>query len=440
MNKQKVFGYIEARSNEIVELASKLISIPSVNDGSDYSKNNEKAVQEYIKNYMEASGLETDIWTEDEAGLRPNVVGTIKGISEDRNLIINGHADVVPVNEPEKWSSDAFSPVIREGKLFGRGASDMKGPLASYLFAAKALKACGVKLEGNLYVETVCGEESNEGSTIGSASAVRRGYKAPFAIVAEPTALEIHTTSSGFMLFELTIPGKAVHSCCRNQVIYPQDIGMQYGPSVGVDAIKKALPFINLFYRLEDELNVQWRHPVMGAGGSPLHDCQGVGTFTINPSIIQGGGYRAAVCSSVTITCGVSHPYTVSQDEVIKKIKGAIDAQAATDSWFDEHPPVLKMPARRPWRPFYTSLDHPGIARLKESATQAIGKQAVLSGFRAVCDATYLTELGIPTVVMGPGNLSWGVHGDDEYILIDEMVKAAKVYAAFTMDYCGTIL
>jgi len=438
MAKQEILDYIEAGRDELIALASKLISISSINNGLDYSQDNEKAVQEYIKNYMDKIGLETDMWAEDEASLRPNVVGTIRGSGGEKNLILNGHADVVPINEPEKWTHDAFSPCISDGKLFGRGASDMKGPLASCLFAAKALKACGVKLKGDLYVESVCGEESNQGSTIGSASVVRRGYKAPLAIIAEPTSLEIHTTSAGLMLFELTIPGKAVHASCRNQVIYPQHYGMESGPSVGVDALKKALPFIDLFYRLEDEFNFQWKHPVIGAGGHPSYDSQGVGTFIINPSIIQGGSYRAAVCGSVTITCYVLHPYTVPQEEVIKKIKTAIEAQAATDSWFDENPPILKLPVRPPWRPFYTASDHLGIAKLRESVTQVLGKQAVLSGFRAVCDATYITELGIPTVVFGPGNLSCGVHGDNEYIQIDEMVQAAKIYAAFVMDYCGT--
>jgi len=437
MRYKKVFEYIDSRRDELIALAKDLVAIPSVNDASDYSTDNETNVQLFLEKTLKSYGLETDLWCEDSEQRRPNLVATLRGSGGGKNLILNGHSDVVPVMEPKKWTSPAFSPQVREGKLYGRGAVDMKGGLAAMAFAAKALIECNIALKGNLYLEMVCGEESNQGATIGTAATIRHGYKAPFAVVAEPTSLEIHTTSIGIMLLELIIDGKAVHACCRNQAVYPQRFGMRCGPEVAVDALKKTLPFLDLLYRLEDELNLTWRHEIMGAGGVTAPDQQGVGTFSVNPSIIQGGGYRAAVCSNVKVYCNILWPYSIPMDDVVALIKKKLYALASTDSWFDEHPIEVNLPARQPWLPFYTDMKLPEISQLCSAVESITKKTAVVSGFRAVCDATYFMDNDIPVVICGPGSLSSGAHGDDEFVEIEELIQAAKIYATFAMDQCN---
>ena len=434
---ERVCKYIDDHRDEIIEYAKELISIPSIDDGAHFDVDNELAVAKFIKNKLKSFGLETDMWCEDAKGQRPNVVATLKGTGGGKNLIINGHTDVVPIMEPEKWVSHPFKPEIRDGKLYGRGATDMKSALAAMAYAAKAIKDCDIPIKGDLYLEMVCGEEQNAGATLGTAATIRRGYKAPFALVAEPTSLEIHTTSIGIMLLELNIDGKAVHACCRNQTVYPQHKGMRHGSEVGVDAIAKALPFIQLMYRLEDELNFDYRHEIMGSGGYDVPDHQGVGTFSINPSIIEAGGYRAAVCGRFKMYCNILWPANVTMEEVAKKVTDAIMAQAATDSWFKEHPPVVKLPARLPWQPFNTDVNDPGVQTLRASIEKALGEVAPISGFRGVCDATYFMDNGIATAVCGPGCLSNAAHGDNEYVDVEEIIKAAKIYAVFALEHCN---
>jgi acetylornithine deacetylase len=241
-----------------------------------------KQIQEWIAADLAQAGLAVDKWAEDPAGVRPNVVATLKGTGGGKNLILNGHCDVVPVLEPKRWLTDPFSAVEKDGNIYGRGASDMKGGLAAVIWAAKAVAACGARLKGDVYVASTVGEETGEGATIGTAAVVRRGYQAPFAIVAEPTDLELQTASSGIFVFELIVRGKAVHGACRNQVIFPQRYGLASGQEVGVDALQKALPIIEMIYRMEQDWNLNWRHPVVGSGGQPFPDKQGVGAFCIN--------------------------------------------------------------------------------------------------------------------------------------------------------------
>jgi acetylornithine deacetylase len=438
MIKKDVLDYIDEHASEIVSCLKTMIAIPSVNDGVDYRERNERQIQEWIAADLARAGLAVDKWAEDPAGLRPNVVATLKGSGGGNSLILNGHCDVVPVLEPNRWHTDPFVPVERDGNIYGRGASDMKGGLAAVIWAAKAVAARGVRLKGDLYIASTVGEETGEGATIGTAAVIRRGYKAPFAIVAEPTDLELQTASSGIFVFELIVRGKAVHGACRNQVIFPQRYGLASGQAVGVDALQKALPIIDMIYRMEQDWNLNWRHPVVGAGGQPFPDSQGVGVFCINPAFIEGGIYRASINPYVKITYMVWHPPTIRRETVIEEIKKNVAAIASADSWLRENPPEVNAPAvRAPWDPFATPESCQGVKALQDTMKKLSGKDATISGFKAVSDCTWLERAGIPSVLLGPGNLGYGVHGDNEFVPIRDVIEAARIYAAFVLDWCS---
>jgi acetylornithine deacetylase len=440
MQKGDVCRYIEQHSREIVEYLKKLISIPSVNDGAHYDLLNETAIQEWLAESLGGFGFLIDKWAEDAAGVRPNVVATLKGAGTGRKLILNGHCDVVPVLEPAKWDSEPFLAVEKLGRIYGRGSSDMKGGLTAAIWAAKAIKDCGIRLKGDVYISSTAGEESGEGRSLGVASMVKRGYTAPFAIVAEPTDLELHVASAGIFIFELLVRGKSVHAASRNQVMFPQHYGLACGQEVGVDALHKALPFINMFYRMEQDWNLNWRHAIVGAGGHPFPDKQGVGVFYINPSFIEGGVYRASVNPYVKITYMVSYPPSVNRQDVIDEIRRNVNALASVDSWLRENPPQLTAPVgpRKPWDPFETSEDHEGVIALKQSYKKLMKKDMVVSGLKAVCDCTWLCNEGVPAVLVGPGNMSCGVHGDNEFVPIEDVIQATRLYAEFIMDWCDS--
>jgi acetylornithine deacetylase/succinyl-diaminopimelate desuccinylase family protein len=434
--KQKVSQYIDDHNDEMIEFLKKAVSIPSINTGLE-NGGNEKDVQEWLSESLREYGISFDKWSSDPNNYRPNVVGILNGTGGGRDLILNGHVDVVPVNEPDKWLTDPFNPVIKDSNLYGRGSSDMKGGITAAVWALRALKECGVNLKGNVFLQMMVGEESNEGATIGTTSAIKRGYTAPFAIVAEPTNLEIHIASVSLFFFEIIIPGKAVHVCARNQAIFPQNYGVKCGSEIGVDALEKALPFIDLFYRLERQWNLRWRDKIVGSGGHPTKDQQGVGVFTINPNLIEGGTYLGSMPGYVKLTYSVWHPNSIPPETIWEEIRSKVNALASTDDWLKEHPPVINMPVLQLWKGFDTSEDHIGVKMLKDSVKEVVCHEAVISAFRAVCDATFLSDNGIPSVVFGPGGVNCAVHGDNEYIPLSDVITAAKVYTSFIIDWCG---
>jgi acetylornithine deacetylase len=437
---ERLTRYIDEHADDIARFLSKMISFPSVNQGIPDS-GDELEIQKWLRDQFHSFGFdEVDYWTADKRGIRPNLVGTIKGEGQGRSLVLQGHCDVVPVpdSEIDQWNVNPWAGEVRDGKVYGRGASDMKGGNAALIWAAKALIDCGVKLKGDLIVESVSGEESAEGKTIGAASTVQRGHRAEFAIVAEPTGCEIQIESPALFLFELTVRGKATHTGARNLVVFPQNYGVPNGSEVGVDAITRMKLFLDLFERLELQWNQRWRNELLNSGGLPFPVSKnGIGIFNINPSLIEGGTYLGAVPSYCKLTCNVWYPNWVSQEEVISELESHIEAVASTDDWMREHPPEFKAPAIQEWAAAKVPKDHEGIKVLSESYTSATGKQAVVSAFKAVCDATFLCQAGVPAVVLGPGDLRMGIHGVDEYVPIEEVIECAKTYAVMAVNWCG---
>ena len=438
--KKEVLACLDRNRNEIVDFLCEFIGKKSINPGTP-GKGEELEAQNWIRKHFDEFGFDkVDYWFPDEEKKRPNVVGVIKGRGKGRSLKLQGHCDVVPVPEVElpQWASDPWHGTVRDGRVYGRGASDTKGGNAAMFWAAKAIIDCGVPLKGDLFVESVVGEESQEGETIGAADTIKRGYTADFAIVSEPTNCELHVESPGILFFDLLIVGKSTHTGARNQVIFPQRYGLGTGSEIGVDAISKMKMFLDLFERLELQWNQRWRSQMLGGGGYPIpNDRQGVGLFTINPSFIEGGTYLGSVPGYCKMTGCVWYPSWVDEAEVIQELRERVQALAQTDDWLKEHPPQLEAPVLQSWGPTRIPVDHDGVKTLAASFEEVTGRKAIHTGFRAVCDATFLNRNGVPAMTFGPGDLGAGVHGPNEYVPIDEVIACAKVYAITALNWCG---
>ncbi|MFW6181250.1 MAG: M20 family metallopeptidase [Spirochaetota bacterium] len=438
---RKVLDRVEENRDEMIGFLCELIGKKSVNQGTS-GTGRELEAQDWVRARLEEMGFDqVDYWLPDPAQQRPNVVGVLEGTGGGRSLVLQGHVDVVPVPEKETalWRSDPWKGTVRDGRVYGRGSSDTKGGLCCMIQAARAVRECGIRLNGDLLVESVIGEESQEGETIGAAATVDRGHRPDFAVVAEPTNCEIHTGSPGVFMFRLTVHGKSAHTASRNQVIFPQRYGIDAGPAVGVDAVSRMRLFLDLFERLELQWNHRWRSPVLGGGGYPVPlDRQGIGLFTINPSLIEGGTYIGSVPGYCTLTCNVWYPSWVDVSEVIGELEERVHALSRTDDWLREHPPELEAPVFQSWRPFSVPVDHDGVQALSGAYHAATGRTAVHSGFKATCDATWLNERGVPAVTFGPGGLEMGVHGPNEFVPVEELMRCARVYAAMILSWCGT--
>ena len=152
-----------------------------------------------------------------------------------RDLLLNGHIDVAPVGDEAAWTAPPWEPVLRDGRVYGRGAVDMKGGLCCALFAAKAIRDAGLRLRGRLSVASVAGEE--DGGT-GTLAAILRGHTAHGAVVVEPTRLRVVPAQAGSLMFRLTVHGLSAHGCVREE---------------GVSAVESFVPLLAALRRLEAE-------------------------------------------------------------------------------------------------------------------------------------------------------------------------------------------
>ena len=298
--------------------------------------------------------------------------------------------------------------------------------------AAAALHREGIKLNGDLLLEAVVGEEVMDHEA-GVSAAIERGYTADAAIVTEPTGppepLSIVPTSPGLLWFSVTARGKGAHSSVRDETFRAGG----RGEDVAVDAIEKGMLIYNGLRKLEDE----W-------GITKAHDLFKPGHFVIHPGVISGGPHGVLVPFIISQFCTIEYAAWFPPDEDVEDIKheigSYIQAIADTDPWLTRNPPDIDWKLH--WPSFTVEQDHEIISTVSAAHRQANGADArvgggEIAGFCAVCDATFLNQAGIPAVVYGPGDIVQA-HTVDEWCNTDEIVAAAKTYALAAIDWCGT--
>jgi acetylornithine deacetylase len=338
--------------------------------------------------------------------------------------MFNGHTDTVEVTPDQRaaWIGDPWSGDIRDGSLYGRGATDMKAGNAAFLWAAKTIAEVGIPLFRDVILTVNIAEETSE-AAVGPESVLARGYNAPLIVNAEPTNLHICPATMGWFFFRLSVVGKSLHPASRYTCIYPRT---DTAPLAGVDAISKMHKLLDALTDLEQDWGLYQKHAVMPPGGMNL--C---------PVYIQGGSHRAAMSESCAVEFAVVFNPGLRSSEVLRQIRAAIDGVSARDTWLREHPPVIEVPIiHQILEPVNLPLDHPGVRALRAAYVDALGTTPELGCLPGPCDANIMSEKGATTVIFGPGDLSWGAHGTNEYVPIDQVIAACKVYASLIVDLC----
>ncbi|MBS1870053.1 MAG: ArgE/DapE family deacylase [Actinobacteria bacterium] len=430
----EVFGKVDALRDEIVDAVSKAVQIPSVNPrypGQVYDDvvGGEGRVSHFMADLYAALGAKVDLFAIEPG--RENAVGVVAGAGGGRSLIYNGHVDVVPPGDAANWlSGDPFSGKVDGGRIWGRGATDMKSGIVAQAFAARALRECGVRLKGDLILEAVVGEEVMD-HECGVTATVKRGYKADAAVVSEPTTsakpLTVMPVSPGLLWFSVSVTGKATHAAMRGQTIHAGGAGAE----IGVSAIDKGFLLFEAIRRLEQE----W-------GFSKRHELFAPGHFSMLPGVVVGSPPDVQVPFFVPDQMTLEYCCWYSPDDDVEDVKVEIERQVRTvaqsDPWLREHPPTLEWkidwPANRPAADEITAATC-AAQQLAASGTRFAG-EARVEGFPAVDDATWLTLGGTPAISYGPGDLKVA-HADDEFVEIDEVLCATRAFAALAMDWCG---
>ncbi|WP_433630964.1 M20 family metallopeptidase [Halomicrococcus sp. NG-SE-24] len=437
---ESVYHWLDNHEDEMIDFVEEYISYRSPTEEEEEVQR--EFIEPFFRDKMGWDDVEiVDVTDEHD---RPNVNGRLEGTDDGdgRNLLFNGHSDIVDVSPEaeEGWSKDPWNSVIEDGKLYGRGSNDMKGPNTAMIWAAKAVMESDVELSGDLLMSIVVGEELDQqefGSIAATDAHLANVDEIPICVNVEPTNNEIHTKSSATFDFTIEIQGKDIHTSQKNLTQYPQRHGIPQGQDVGVDAAEIMTQILQRFRDLEHEWNMRYQDEIYGGGGKPRSDVQGVGPIGINCTIMEAGDYIAAIPGNAKIEGHVFYPPFVEDEDLWAEMQDAVEGLATTNDWLKENPPTMRWKDVFDWPAFDVSPDHPGCQALGDSYEEVTGDTPIYSGFKAVADNGYIQrDCGVDTISMGPGDISMGAHGPDEYLPLDQFMTAAKTYATMILRWC----
>jgi acetylornithine deacetylase/succinyl-diaminopimelate desuccinylase-like protein len=427
-SRTRIFARIEEETPALLAFLAEYVRHASVNPGRapEDMPGETSSCQEWLTGQLREWDVfdRLEMWAEQTG--QPNLAAVIEGGGPTGTaLMYNGHTDTVGVSleQREQWLGDPWSGEIRDGKMFGRGATDMKAGNAAFLWAMRSIRQTGLRPAADVMATITIGEETSE-AEIGPLSALRRGYRAPLIVNGEPTSLHIAPAGMGWFFFRLTIEGKSLHPAARYRAVYPQP---DQEPVPGVDAIEKMRAVMDALSGLERDWALNRKHPLMAPGG-----------MNLSPVWIQGGSYRAEMPPSCEAVFAVVVRPGDDCQSVLAEIEAAIEGVAARDSWLRAHPPKIEFPViHAAMEPLDTPVDHPGVVALAGAFRAALGREPVFGAMPGPCDANFMAAEGESVVIFGPGDLAFGAHGTNEYVPVQQVIDACKVYAGLILDWCG---
>ena len=367
---------------------------------------NEQAAAQLVYDQLTAWGWQP-LWEEVAPG-RPNVIADLAGgAGPGKLLLFEGHTDVVTPGDPEAWGYDPFGGEIVGRRLYGRGAADMKGGVAAMLFAARALQLAGAPFAGRIRLLVPIDEE---GMMIGVKALIAAGHAdgAAGAIICEPEEREICIAQKGSLRLRLVSHGRIAHGAM---------------PEEGVNALAAMIRLLDQTLRIEAQLHVEHGvHPLLGR---PY----------ITPTVIRSPlNGDASQINCIPDRCDAfldirSLP-TIVHEAIITQIRGLIQKVRVDhpDYRFD-----LEVIDDRPSTE--TPIDHPLVQSVATAHQQVYGAAPIYGGVPGSTDGTILVrERGIPVVVYGPGDKRIP-HQPDEFVDLDEVIRAAQVYIIAALGF-----
>jgi acetylornithine deacetylase len=370
----------------------RLVEINSVNPSLAAGAPGESEIAASIAASLGACGLTTETF-EPEPG-RATVLGRLPGTGGGRSLMLNAHCDTVDT----AGMPEPFSGALRQGRLYGRGAYDMKGSLAASMAAARALVEAGVRLRGDLLVAAVADEEY---ASLGTRDLVGR-VKTDAAIVTEPTALQVCLAHKGYLWIEVAVSGRAAH-------------GSRF--ELGIDANMKMGAFLYELARLERELRARPPHPLLGPP-------------SLHAALLSGGSGLSTYAASSTVQIERRTIPGETEAQAVAEIQALVDRLSAADP--DFHATVCPFCTRDP---FEVTPDAAIVRAVGAAAEKVLGHAPSHIGDTPWMDSALLQAAGIETVVFGPAGA--GAHADVEWVDVESVIQLAEILAETAVAYCG---
>ena len=355
-------------------------------------------------------GLRTDLRAEDLEALR-NQAG-YPGEEVDRRslstltvtlpgrhpgaprLVLNGHVDVVPPGSA-RWSSPPSTSSIRDGRLDGRGAADMKAGVVAALHALAAVRAVAGRPAGDVVLQAVAGEEDGG---IGAFAALRRDAAFAGCVIPEPTGGSLVCATAGALTWRIRIAGRAAHASRRRD---------------GVSALDRFLPIHRALGTLEERLDADVTHPLMRQLELP---------YPLSVGRINAGQWASTVPDELVCEGRVGVPVGRTVAWVRRALERVVREAAA-----DGQPPEVTWSGGQ-FAPAETRTTHPLVDAVQDAIVAVTGRGAPLAGVPYGADMRLYTGEGIPTVLYGPGAVDQA-HAADEFVPLAEVLSTARVLA-----------
>lgn len=352
-------------------------------------------------------GAQTDGKLVGEQSFHPSEVST-----DSRSLILNGHADIVPPGDLERWDDDPLSGRYDDGKIFGRGSLDMKGGLAAGITAVKVLQEMGFNNHGDIYIASVCGEETGG---CGAFALAEEGINADGCIILEPTGLKICHVQSGCHTFKLKLQGLSTHACMAHK---------------GVNVIDK-------FYLIYDALKAmdKRRHERFDSKYARYYE-NSSNVAPLNVGMIAAGEWPSSVPDRLEADgrIGIFPGETV--EEMHREFEETVKLTADCDPWLKYNQPEVV---------WYEGLFEPAAVPIDSDLikTLAASHRDMLDRIAEYEAATYGSDMrifnlyaNIPTVMYGPGDVSLA-HTVNEHIEIEDVLEAVSSLVLMLITWCG---
>ena len=397
----------------LIKALRDLVRIPS-------ATGQEAAAQNWLAQQMRHFGLDVDLWDIDVAELqrhpqfpgmevdrsKDRAVGLVAtwrreaGAASGRRLVFNGHIDVVPEGDRASWQYEPWGADLVDGRIYGRGACDMKGGLMAALFAIKAIKDSSVPIDGSLMVQSVIGEEDGG---IGTFASLLRGHRGNAAIVCEPTRLNLIPAQAGALTFTVRVPGKSAHACVRLK---------------GVSAIEKYLDIHRTLIQLERERNSEVEHPLLGKLPLP---------YPLSIGRVQAGNWSSSVPEELIFEGRIGVAMGEASDAVRRQFERTLLNLAEEDPWLRDHPQEIKWSGGQ-FESGEIPLHHPLVKLCQQCMVDLTSHEPVLQGAPYGSDLRLLVNFGgIPAVLFGPGDVRVA-HMPDEHTESSQVILAARAY------------
>jgi acetylornithine deacetylase len=369
-----------------------LVRINSVNPAFSDGSTNERDAAAYVARALGRLSMEVTT-LEPEAG-RVSVVGRLPGSGGGRSLMLYGHLDTVGAG----GMNDPFGAAIRDGRLYGRGAYDMKGGLAACIGAAKALRDAGADLAGDLLVVAPADEEV---ASIGMQEVLKH-HRTDAAVVTEPTELAVCLAHKGFSWIEVVTAGRAAHGSRFEE---------------GIDANMRMGRFLARLDELEQELRDRPPHPL-------------VGPPSLHAGVLEGGSGPSIYAARCRLEIERRTIPGETERQVVQEIQEIVDRIAATDETFQ-----AEVRATLSREPFEVVPDAAIVRAVTEHAEGVLGQPPSHIGETYWMDAALIAAAGIETVVLGP--VGTGAHADEEWVDLESVAQLAAILALAAARYCA---